>query len=314
MAYDSELREGRFTGSKLGCPRMMALAYQGVEAVISKKLQAAFDEGQEHDEVMKTEAQEEWGDNFKSPEPAMVVLSRGNVKAEVIITPDGLLPKELVEFKSLSSYNYNLLRTEEDLRNGSDLFRKYWDQVQFYAGAYGKRVIRFRVRNKTNRKTKDIVFKARLKEYKRIEKKILDVKELLDKGQLPPMGCQNPKWCMYGTSCKQIGIEKFENAKTKPLTKPLKSALELAAEYYYELGQRIKELTSERAVHRQTIAETFASHGQREIQLGKYLAKYGVRYKNLKNKEDIEKLVDEGKIRVEEVPEDYVTVEVIDEQ
>ena len=50
------------------------------------------------------------------------------------------------------------------------------------------------------------------------------------------------------------------------------------------------------------------SHGQREQELVPGTIKYGIRYKERKNSDDIDFYVAKGKIRVEQAPEEYCAV------
>jgi len=304
-----KLHEGRFSGSKLGCPRAQALHILGYKAVFPKKLQTKFEEGMEHDEEMKKEAEEEFED-FYVPNSLILKLTRGETTAEMTLTPDGLRGNEVVEFKGLAASYWNSLRTEGDLKEGSDLAKKYYNQVQAYAGAFKRSMIRFRIKNKKNLKVKDIVFKANPKIWEGIKNQILDIQELLDKGNLPPKDCsiRTEKGCWYRTDCKGQRAEEVEAVEEKPLSYDVKSRLSRHVESYLEIKTAIEKLEEDKEKLHAAIKEIMKSHGQREQELVPGTVKYGIRYKSKKNKEDIEALVEKGKIRVEESPEEYCSV------
>ncbi|GAH02229.1 unnamed protein product [marine sediment metagenome] len=186
--YFEELHKGRYSGSKLGCPRAQALHILGHKAVYPEKLKVKFGEGKEHDEVMKEEAEEEFKD-FHVPNSLVLKLVRGETTAEMSFTPDGLRTDEVVEFKGLAPSYWNTLRTEDDFKEGTDLTKKYYNQVQAYAGAFKKTMIRFRIKNKKNLKVKDIVFKANPKSWVELKNTVMNIQELLDEGKLPPKDC-----------------------------------------------------------------------------------------------------------------------------
>lgn len=304
-----KLHEKRYSASKLGCPRAQALHILGYEAVYPKKLLVKFGEGHEHDVVMKEEAEEEFKD-FYVPGSTVLKLTRGKTIAEIALSPDGLREKELVEFKGLAASFWNSLRTEKDIKEGTDLTKKYYQQVQAYAGAFKKPIIRFRVKNKKNLKVKDIVFKANPKIWAEIKDMILNIQELLDKGDLPKKNCPSntEKNCFYRGSCRERVAAEVEAIPTMPLEYNAKKTLTLAVETYLSLKGKIDKLEEDKEKVSRGIKEVMKSYGQREQELALGTVKYGIRYKERKNKEDIEALVEKGKIRVEQDPEEYCTI------
>lgn len=318
MSEIQKLHAGRFSGSKLQCPRQMALHVLGYEAEISKRLKTIFEEGQEHDEVMKEEALEEF-DDFVVPKSTLFrftgiwINDRTKISAEVILSPDGLRPDEVVEFKSLSTNNYNSIRTVEDLSDPdtSPLFRKYYNQTQMYAGAFEKKKIRMRLRNKRNFKTKDIIYDADPDHYVELRDMILEVQKMINDGELPPISCPKTeqKRCMYRTACKQLQAREIEQAEEKKLSSKEAKKLSAAAAKYTEYSIKIKAMEDAKSIERDRIAEIMHDHGKREVDVNGYLVKYGIRYKTIKDRETIDELVLEGKIPVKEVPEEYVFVE-----
>jgi len=308
-SYFEKLHKGRYSGSKLGCPRAQALHILGHEAVFPKKLQVKFVEGTEHDEVMKGEAEEDFKD-FYVPKPRILKLTRGETTAEVSLSPDGLRIGEVLEFKGLASSYWNSLRTEEDLITGSELTRKYYNQVQAYAGAFGKPIIRLRIKNKKNLKTKDIIFKADPKIWRGIKDMIMDIQELLDKGELPPKDCSSDveKKCFYRIACRQERAKEVEEVEEKPLSPGSVSTLTRFTELYLALGVDLDKLEKDKEKLLKAIKDIMKSHGQREQELVPGTVKYGIRYKQMKNKEDIDFYVEKGRIRVEESPEEYCAI------
>lgn len=304
-----KLHAGRYSGSKLGCPRAQALHILGYAAKIPKKLETKFEEGVEHDEEMKIEAAEEFED-FYVPASLILKLSRGKTTAEMSLTPDGLREDEVVEFKGLAASYWNSFRTEKDLKEGGDLAQKYYNQVQAYAGAFKKSKIRFRIKNKRNLKVKDIIFKANPKIWVEIKNTIMDVQELLDKGNLPEKDCssQTEKRCWYRTDCKGQRAEEVEEVVETPLSYNAKSKLTRYVESYLELKKAIDALEVDKEKLHVAMKKIMKEHGQREQELVPGTVKYGIRYKAKKNKEDIEALIEAGKIRVEESPEEYCAV------
>lgn len=307
-----KIREGRFTGSGLGCPRMMALNILGHKMKISKKLKSIFAEGQEHDTVLKEEAEEEW-DDFEVPDSTIFKITLDDMEAEAVLSPDGLRPDEVVEFKSLSSNNYNSMKTEEDLagEDASPLFKKYYYQTQFYAGAFGKKQIRMRVRNKRNHKTKDIIYPANKEIYDELIDRILKVKAILDKNELPPVTCneKEKKFCRHSTICKQMISKDFEQIPQQEIKGKFKINLAKLVKKYRELKQTIDELKMQKDDLSNQMKEIMRGHGQREWGgVQGLIVKYGIRYKNIKDKETVQELVDNGTIPTEEVPEEYLVV------
>ena len=303
------LHAGRYSGSKLGCPRAQALHILGYEAVYPKKLQVKFGEGMEHDEVMKEEAGEEFSD-FYVPKSLILKLTRGETTAEMSFSPDGLREDEVVEFKGLAVSYWNSLRAEEDLKEGTDLTKKYYNQVQAYAGAFKKKMIRFRIKNKKNLKVKDIVFKANPKSWVELKNTVMNIQELLDDGDLPPKNCtrETEKKCFYRGDCKRERAKEVEIVEKKPLSPGSVSTLTRFTETYLNLGVNLDKLESDREKLLREIKEIMKDHGQREQEVVPGTIKYGIRYKQLKNKEDVEALVEAGKIRVEDNPEEYCAV------
>lgn len=303
------LHTGRYSGSKLGCPRAQALHILGYKAVIPKKLQTKFGEGMEHDEVMKEEAEEEFED-FYVPDSLILKLTRGETTAEMSFTPDGLREDEVVEFKGLAVSYWNTLRTEGDLKEGTDLTKKYYNQVQAYAGAFKKKMIRFRIKNKKNLKVKDIVFKANPKSWVELKNTVMNIQELLDDGDLPPKNCtrETEKKCFYRGDCKRERAKEVEIVEKKPLSPSSVSTLTRFTETYLSLGVDLDKLEGDREKLLREIKEIMKSHGQREQELVPGTIKYGIRYKQQKNKEDVDALVESGKIRVEDNPEEYCAV------
>jgi len=306
--YD-KLHEGRFSGSKLGCPRAQALHVLGHEAVYGKKLEAKFEEGGEHDEEMKREAEEEFED-FWVPNSRIIRLTRGETTAEISLSPDGLRDEEVVEFKGLAASFWNSLHTEEDLKIHSPLTKKYYNQVQAYAGAFKKPKIRFRIKNKRNLKVRDIVFKSKYKYWEDLKNQIMDIQEILDKGGLPPRTCsrKEEKRCLYKKACREAIGKEIENMEKIRLSSSTKSELSRLVELYLERKNKIDVLEAEQDKLRLKVKDIMRTHGQREQELVPGTVLYGVRYKERRNAEDIEELVNAGKIRMEEAPEEYCSI------
>lgn len=304
-----KLHKGRYSGSKLGCPRAQALHILGYETVIPQKLQTKFGEGMEHDEVMKEEAGEEFED-FYVPSSLILKLTRGETTAEMSFSPDGLREDEVVEFKGLAISYWNSLRTEEDLKEGGDLAKKYYNQVQAYAGAFKKKMIRFRIKNKKNLKVKDIVFKANPKSWVELKNTVMNIQELLDKGDLPPKDCtrETEKKCFYRKDCKAVRAREVEEVEKKTLAPSTISKITRFTETYLNLGTDLDRIEIDREKLLKEIKEIMKSHGQREQELVPGTIKYGIRYKERKNSEDIDFYVEKGKIRVEQAPEEYCAV------
>jgi len=310
MDKDMErLHTGRYSGSKLGCPRAQALHILGYEAVYPKKLQVKFGEGMEHDEVMKEEAEEEF-DDFHVPKSLILKLTRGETTAEMSFTPDGLREDEVVEFKGLAASFWNSLRTEGDLKEGTDLTKKYYNQVQAYAGAFKKTMIRFRIKNKKNLKVKDIVFKANPKSWVELKNTVMNIQELLDKGDLPPKNCtrEMEKKCFYRRDCKGERAKEVELVEKKSLAPSTISKITRFTETYLNLGTDLDRIEIDREKLLREIKEIMKDHGQREQELVPGTIKYGIRYKERKNSDDIDFYVEKGKIRVEQAPEEYCAV------
>lgn len=303
------IHQGRYSASNLGCPRAQALHILGHKAVFPKKLLTKFEEGQEHDEEMKKEAEEEFKD-FHVPDSRIIKLTRDSTTAEMSLTPDGLRDEEVVEFKGLAPSFWNSLNTEEDLKTNSDLTKKYYQQVQAYAGAFKKRIIRFRIKNKGNLKTKDIVFKADSKVWEDIKNTVMDIQEFLDKQTLPPKECPSntEKRCFFRKSCMTERAKEVEMTETKPLTPKTTSILTQQVNSYLGLKEKIEKLEEDKGKLLAEIKKIMKKHGQREQELVPAIVKYGIRYKEQKNKEDIADLVEAGKIRVEQAPEEYCAV------
>jgi len=309
MTNEEEIHKGRYSGSRLGCPRAQALHILGYEATVPKKLQVKFDEGHEHDEEMKKEAAEEFED-FRVPESRIIKLTRGDIVAEVILTPDGLRGDEVIEFKGLSASFWNTLRTEEDIKTASELTKKYYNQVQAYAGAFKKSKIRFRIKNKKNLKVKDIVFRANPKIWADMKNMIMDVQETLNKGELPPKDCLSDveKKCLYRAPCMERKAQEVEAIEERPLSYNAKSKLTRFVESYLSIKAEIAKHEMNLEKLHTAIKEIMKSHGQKEQELVPATVKYGIRYKTEKNKEDIETLVAEGRIGVKEKPEEYCAI------
>jgi len=301
----------RFHGSGLGCPRQMALKKLGYKSKVSKKLAQIFEIGHEIDEVMKEEAVEEFGEDFTSPETKLLSFkAKDGTVAKVAVTPDGLLPNELLEFKGLSSNNSNAVKTEEDLRDGAPLFQKYYNQVQFYAGIFKKDKIRFRIKNKRNMKNKDIVFAADPVYYKKLKGMVLDTQRIMDRGQLPPVNCnaQERKFCRLSTICKKMEISQYADVKEEEFNKTeSKKLLRLASESR-ALKLQIDELEVARSDITDALKELMRTHGKRQEQVGDYVVKYGIRYREIKDKEVIANLVEKGMIPTTEEPAEYLEV------
>lgn len=307
-----EHHKGRISGSRVGCPRMIGLIMMGKERnLISERLRKIFDIGQEYDEVMKDEADEEFPD-FEAPETEIFKFRRGSTIAEVALTPDGLRKDEVIEFKGLSPNNYNAIRTEEDLRDGSPLFQKYWNQVQIYAGAFKKRWIRFRVKNKRTQKSKDIRFKANPQEFTRIKNLIMDVKEKVDKGELPEIHCSGKemKFCSYSKACVDA---RADSVSTRKLTKTGKEKIEGLADKIIDLQDQIDPVKHEIENLRDEVRKLMARYGQRSFQSKKAKVAYGIRYRTSPNKDDIQKLIESEQIRTEEVGSEYLTLTRVQE-
>ena len=305
------IHTGRLSGSKLGCPKSMAFHLMGIEPEYSQRTLDKFEEGQEHDEVMKEEAQEEF-DDFRVPPPSMFILQRGETKLEVVASPDGIRDEaqELVEFKGLAPSLWNTIKTEEDLKEGSGLLRKYYNQVQFYAGHFKLKKIRFRIKNKRNLKVKDILFSANAAEYKRLQNIMLDVKEAVDAGKLPDTSCsaKEMKYCAYSTACRGALAEEVEKTKKQSLTSAALKKLKQTTDSYVAVVKKIEPLENEKAELRAELIGVMKEFGQREVTLDNAVVKYGIRYKNQKDKKVIESLVLQGMIPTTEVPEEYLAV------
>lgn len=312
--YD-KLHEGRFSGSKLGCPRAQALHVLGHEPVFSKKLETKFEEGGEHDEEMKREAEEEF-DDFFVPPSRVIKLTRDDTTAEISLSPDGLRDKEVVEFKGLAASFWNALRTEENLKTYSALTKKYYNQVQAYAGAFQKPWIRFRIKNKRNLKVRDIVFKSNPKYWQDLKNQVMDIQKILDEGGLPPRNCsrKEEKRCPYKKACREAIGKEIDNMKAIPLKGHTKSELTRLVELYLEREGKVKSLEEEKDKLHVKIKQIMRTHGQREQQLVPGIVTYGVRYKSKRNADDIEELVEAGKIRVEESPEEYCYISAAGEE
>lgn len=305
-----EVHVGRYSGSGLGCPRSQALHILGYEPVYGKKLKEKFGEGAEHDEVMKEEAEEEF-DDFEAPTVSTIFkLTRGDTTAEMSLTPDGIRDEEIVEFKGLAASFSNSLKTEKDIMTHSALSKKYYRQVQAYAGAFKKPMIRFRIKNKKNLKVHDIIFKANPRIWAEIKNEIMNTQELLNQGKLPEKSCNSKeeKYCPYRVACKKRIAEEVEEIKAKPLSYNTKSELTRFIELYLGLKADIESLEADKEKLFQGIKKIMKSHGQREQELVPGTVKYGIRYKERKNAEDIEALVEAGEIRTEEAPEEYCAV------
>lgn len=307
--YFDKLHKGRFSGSNLGCPRAQALRISGYEPVISKRMSEKFSEGREHDEEMKHEAMEDFED-FYLPGSVVVKLKRGDTVAEISATPDGLREEEVVEFKGLSASFWNSIRDVDDLKDGSPLARKYYKQTQAYAGIFKKPKIRFRIKNKRNLKTKDILYDADPEMWTQIKNEIIDVQELLDAGELPPKKCskQEEKYCFYKKDCLNLLAEKVEETQEKELDPMNEQELNSLLQVYIEIKEKISELEIIRKETADNMKEIMKSFGKREVAFDEGEIKYGIRYKVYKNKEDIDKLVEEGKIKTEERAEEYLAV------
>lgn len=304
-----KLHDGRYSGSNLGCEMGMALRVMGYKPTISKKLRKIFDLGHEHDLVMKEEAEEEF-DDYYLPKSKVIVLRRGKTRAEVVLSPDGLRDDEVIEFKGLSPSNFNSIKTVQDLKGGKGLFQKYYNQVQIYAGGFKKPIIRFRIKNKKNLKVKDLLFKFNPKIYNQLKNKIMDVQEILDKGRFPTEDCSSAerKYCYYSSQCRGVQAKiSAEQPKVK-LSSKIKRKLFQKALSYLEVSRELKAIEAEKDGLKAEIKLIMRSHGQKEISNNEVFVKFGVRYKNYKDAEAVEKLVESGKIPVTEVPEEYLSV------
>jgi hypothetical protein len=304
---------GKFSGSRMGCKRMMALSVLGYKSVISKKLKSIFEEGQEHDEVMKEEAYEEW-DDYDAPEPHDFIIKTSNGgPAKIVATPDGIRPDEIVEFKSLSSNNFNSLKTVEDL-DETPLFRKYMKQMQLYCGLFGKKKIRLRIKNKRNLKTRDIMIPFDPKIYNQLLADIKEVQEYINDNKLPPPDNCSPeelKFCRLSKDCSALMAKEAADQPAKPFTtKESKQFFALAFDSR-SIKLQIDKLTAERDGITLQLKALMREHGQREVEDGNLRVKYGFRTKLDKDKEAIQRLVEDGTIPAYEREEEYLVVEEV---
>ena len=304
---------GKFSGSRLGCKRMMALSVLGYKSVISKKLQSIFDEGQEHDVVMKEEAYEEW-DDYDAPESEEFTIKTGNGSpAKIIATPDGIRPDEIVEFKSLSSNNFNSLKTVEDL-DETPLFRKYMKQMQFYCGLFEKKQIRLRIKNKRNLKTRDIIIPFSKATYAGLLRDIREVQEYINEGKLPPPDNCTPeelKFCRLSKDCSALMAKEAADQPAKPFTpKEAKQFFSMALKSR-ELKLKMDELKAQRDQITLQLKTEMREHGQNEVEDGNLRVKYGFRTKLDKDKDTIQRLVEDGTIPAYEREEEYLVVEEV---
>lgn len=297
-----------FTSSDLSCPMQMALSYLGFEKTIPERMKKIFEIGHEFDQAMKEEAEEEWDDFYAPRSHKLAILKRGNTRALVKYTPDGIRDDSIVEFKGLSPTNWNTLRDSNDLigPDTTPLFRKYGRQVEMYAHLEDKEWIVFRAKNKRNLSNKTITYRASPKRYREIKNMILDVKELIDNGDLPDCTCKGyeRKSCFYKKSCATARAEWFENRKSENPTREAEQQLENLKEAFSELYKEIKESEEKKEAVSREIKRLMRQFGQREWEG----IKYGFRWKQYKDKDVIEKLVQEGKIPVTDAPEEYLSV------
>jgi len=291
----------------------MALSYLGKPKTINKFMRRIFEIGREIDMVMKEQAEERW-DDYSAPVPSLAVISNGTTSAIVKFTPDGLRPDEVVEFKGLSPTNYNLARTPEDFTgpNASPLFKKYGMQVEMYAGFTEKKWIRFILKNKRNMKDKEIRYEANPETFRDIKRKILAVKKILDDGSFPSEACsgKQKKYCMYKESCSQVIAERFKEQREKRLSRKTLEHLRTLSRKYDGIGVKIRKLESDKGKLSIELKGIMREHGQREVGDDSMMVKYGVRYRQNKNKDDIDKLVARGMISVVEAPEEYLSVSI----
>lgn len=308
--YDAKAHEGRFSGSKLECPRSMVLQAMGYKPEISKKLEDIFAEGREHDEQLKKEAAEEWGLDFIVPESSIARIKTPAGPAEVTVTPDGILPDEIVEFKSLSASNYNMMNNAGDLQ-ATPLFRKYYNQAQFYAGVFDKDKIRFRVRNKKNHKTKDIMVPFDQDHYSDLVDMVKQAWMHLKEGSLPPCECseEEKKFCRVERHCRALAVADYEKMPRREIQAGTRATLRELARDSRRLKSEIDDKSALRDEITSKLKKIMREHGQREVTEGKFFVKYGIRWKSEKDKEDIEKCIEEGLIKTRDVPEEYLTVE-----
>ena len=303
----------KFSASSLShCPRQMVLSFLGVKKTISPFLMKIFEIGNEFDVVFKEEAEEEW-DDYYAPKAKLFLVSNDKTKALIKLTPDGIRPNEIVEFKGLSPNNFNTVKTEEDLigPNVTPLFQKYALQVETYAHFYKKKWIRFRVKNKRNLKQKDIVYKASPARWKKAEKMILEAKAMVDSKKYPIPSCSSreKKTCLFKDSCTQMTADEIDVIKEKNMSVNTKGIMGEWVRLYINLSADIKEMELKKNRLSARLKGTMKDHGKKEFESDGVMVKYGVRWKQQKDKETINKLVERGMIPVKEVPEEYLRVD-----
>ena len=303
----------KFSASSLShCPRQMVLSFLGVKKTISPFLMKIFEIGNEFDVVFKEEAEEEW-DDYVAPKARIFQVSGGKTKALIKLTPDGIRPNEIVEFKGLSPNNFNTVKTEEDLigPNATPLFQKYALQVETYAHFYKKKWIRFRVKNKRNLKQKDIVYKASPARWKQAERMILEAKRMVDAKKYPIPSCSSKekKTCLFKDSCNAMTADEIDVIKEKKLTVTARKRLIVMSKSYRDLSDQVKVLEEIKGDMSNGLKSIMKQFGKKEFESRGTMIKYGVRWKQQKDKETIDKLVERGMIPTKDVPEEYLRVD-----
>ena len=307
----------KFSASSLSfCPRQMVLSFLGVKKTISPFLMKIFEIGNEFDAVFKEEAYEEW-DDYYAPKAKIFQVSNGKTKALIRLTPDGIRPNEIVEFKGLSPNNFNTVKTEEDLTgpNATPLFQKYAMQVETYAHFYKKKWIRFRVKNKRNLKQKDIVYKASPARWQVVRLMILKAKEMVDFKRYPTPSCSSreKKTCLFKDSCNAMTADEIDVIKEKDMNKFTRAIMYNIMKSYLETNGSIKRLEEIKNDLSQKMKNEMKKHGKKEFEQNNMMVKYGVRWKQQKDKETIDKLVERGMIPTKDVPEEYLRVDRMEE-
>jgi hypothetical protein len=262
---------------------------------------------------MKEEAYEEW-DDYDAPESHDFIIKTSNGEpAKIIATPDGVRPDEIVEFKSLSSNNFNSLKTVEDL-DETPLFRKYMKQMQLYCGLFGKEKIRLRIKNKRNLKTRDIMIPFEPKTYKQLLADIKEVQEYINDGKLPPPDNCSPeelKFCRLSKDCSSLMAKEAADRPAKPFTPKESKQFFVLALKSRELKLKLDELKAQRDQITLQLKTEMREHGQNEVEDGNLRVKYGFRTKLDKDKETIQRLVEDGTIPAYEREEEYLVVEEV---
>jgi uncharacterized protein (UPF0335 family) len=116
------------------------------------------------------------------------------------------------------------------------------------------------------------------------------------------------KYCPYKEACRGERAKEIEGQHKIPLTSKASKQLSLLTKEYVEVVHKIEPLEKEKEDLRGQLIEIMKEFGRREEETDFGVVKYGVRYKNYKDKKVIESLVLQGMIPVKEVPEEYLAV------